>query len=346
MHSLGLSYSQPVFQHQSQVQPQGPIHSFVAASSNTEPGSEFNTSRRRRRSPSVQIMDARPRQRPRLSDEVDRVMTPDLNAQIKIEEGAYPNTAEDTHDRSSRAQAPTPQPINPPERNDCTVPATSDTRSGRNDASTTRSNEIPNPNLATQQPLHRQLLAVGSHRNFPAQRTAQDHSEEDEEEESEVDDEIPVPSIQVQRPQVPDARPENLTEYADEEIRPSLVERMSSRRAFNAYRVKEQKPLSYAERQELELRYCARVAMIIGSKRCVLEPCLPISTTKNIFTIMRQKFGHPVDDPNGKFVRASLIYANTVCSRFNQPRYSLPQCSRFPHRCSWHAQVLCQDGSL
>lgn len=314
MPSSAHSFPQSTSHYQAQAQAQRPMQSATTVNPTTGPGSEFNTSRRRQRSPSVQITDARPRQRPRLSDTSDRVMTPDLNApQIKLEEGICQNTAEDVHDRSSRAQAPTPQPANPVGIENCTLSMTGNTRPDRDDPPTTRSIEAPNPNLGKQQPIHRQLLAVGSHRTFATQRAVQGQSEDDEEEEqSEVDDEVPVPSIQIQRPQVPDARPENLTEYADEEIRPSLVERMSSRRAFNAYRVKEQKPLSYAERQELELRYCARVAMIIGSKRCVLAPCLPISKTKNIFTIMRQKFGHPVDDPNGKFACASQVYANGI----------------------------------
>lgn len=255
--------------------------------------------RRRRRSSSLQITDVRPAQKPRLGD---RDHTP-KSRPIKVEESTGPGSGVSRKpDRSARAKAPPPRKNRPSEIEVVDAEPTPPQRQTNINQKAVKASTTTEYSQQHARSTQRHDSHVPASHRAKARRSISEDYDEDEED---IDDEFEVPDIQPRRQNLRDEDFSDLAEYDNEQS--PLTAGLATRTTFGAPKPVQRAPLTLDEKHALELRYCARVAMVIGSKRCVMGPVEQISKTKNIFTIMKQKFGHVTEGED----RESSIY---LCS--------------------------------
>lgn len=281
-------------------QPQSAIQagSSVVAGSKFPQPQDARGSRRRQRSSTFQITNPRAKQQRRLSPDFnnhEEVTTPPLNARDKIERAIVSDPREtNTPGKYWRAQARDSRQANPHPMNEFTPPSDPSRAVDKS------------KNVYHRQETNRHFGQSGPPRSAPGRKLDGFDEESDENTEEDEDNDDDQDDNEVTARRNYDHQHQHGTSAQYNETEPSLVQRMATRRALGAYRAPERRPLSNAERQNLELRYCARVSMIIGSKRCVLDPPVPYSRTKNIFTIMREKFGHLQKTDPGKSTQSAF----------------------------------------
>ena len=234
----------------------------------------------RKRTPSVEITDQRPRQRLRSED--SRVKTPPLNdkAKIKSEDEVDPFNGFRPAEQGRQITFGVIDEFNaaPPL-----------TRPQRPDEESNNFNPAPHPVQQWQPPAARTSRrqpppTIGRSADYlknSGRQIDENYSEDDEE----------TPQAQQHRhrrqvtgtPALVAEATKNTHEIDQVAPRPARP-----RKPQGSYRTPEYKPLSPAERQDLEKRFCCQVAKIIGSKICVNKPPMPFDNVR-IFDRLRER---------------------------------------------------------
>lgn len=245
---------------------------------------------RRQSSSSIEVLDDRPRQRRRI--EPNRVLTPPLNSNtdnykslsdnVKDEEqspASFPHERVNTGKIDEYDAAPRP---NQRMSNDNMFMA--DSRA----SSAFRQRQSVTSEPGSQFPSNRDLnrnFRVNKTATVPGRRQARSSSTDSD--------------TQSQSRSCSRAKTGTPSIIANAALSPSFVQDRNTRpvrrvtqsqRQPGSYRTPAYKPLTPGDRITLELRFCAQVAKIIGSKRCVSEAPVPFDNVP-IFQRFRQRFG-------------------------------------------------------
>lgn len=271
---------------------QGQDHGFnvIYTTSVNQPSPNVHvTGRRRRSSSSVELIDQRPRQR--LRTDLDQVTTPPLNSH-----GRTHFHSNDTQDERHSSRNASNQRVNPE----------------RNDVYNSAPSLIQNPSTG-----RRRHEAEPVSINNPLQQVRQETA----------CDPIPRNSTQTDRTRDPSRNDRSFTSkhrpHRSESTDSETDQHSQHRRAYSgtpalisegaqsppqgsharpirratklqrqpgSYRTPAYRPLTPADRTALELRFCAQVAKIIGSKRCVSQAPLPRDNLP-IFVRFKERFG-------------------------------------------------------
>lgn len=239
-----------------------------------------NNTLQRKRTPSVEITDQRSKQRLRSED--SRVKTPPLNGKdkIKSEDDVDPFNGFKPAELGRQITFGVIDEFNaaPPL-----------TRPQRPDEESSNSNPVPCPMQQWQPPA-----AQTSRRQPPptAGKSAdylKNSGRQINENYSEDEEETSQDQQQRQRRQVT-GTPALIAEATKDtpKIDQAAPRPARPRKPQGSYKTPEYKPLSPAERHDLEKRFCCQVAKIIGSKICVNKPPMPFDNVR-IFDRLRER---------------------------------------------------------
>lgn len=277
--------------------------------SQSEPHPRFTSiPRRRQRSASLQIMDVRPAQRPRLEGEFQRLNSTLSQQRVKVEEKEGPHNHKFQQPRrSTRSSQPHEREVQPSAIGEAGSGSSfsqqqADLSMRTRVIPSVERQSVPHRDDNKSSKLHRPATPVSqrakSRRTMDEDYNDNESDIEEDENSAEADDELAVSSDRDKSQRREEDDFTDLADYDNNES--SLSAGLALRTTFGAPKPLQRAPLPLEERHNLELRFCARVSMIIGSKRCVMAPVIQVSKTKNIFTIMRQKFGHFVEGEERK----------------------------------------------
>lgn len=265
---------------------------------------------RRRSSSSVEVIDDRPRQRRRI--EPDRVLTPPLNSNPDCNKVPSGNVKIEERSPASLLR----ERVNTGEINEYDAAPRSTKSILNNDTRMKKSRTLsPFRQLKNTRSQHEfqgspsHGLSRDSLTNKPATPTMRSRSRSSSSSNSDSQSKShPRSRTKTGTPSIIAAGALSPSPSRDRNKRP-IRRTTQSQRQPGSYRTPAYRPLTPVDRVTLELRFCAQVAKIIGSKCCVSEAPVPYDNVP-IFQRFRQRFGGKnaedgEDEENGKYLLAS-----------------------------------------
>lgn len=217
------------------------------------PNGAITAASSQKRPSSVELVDQRPKQRRRI--EPDRVMTPPLN------EMHNSRMIDENYDESDEAEE-----------------SLSDQSPGPHSTTTAQSKGSSKKSKKTMAKRTHQRSKISS--SLRTRHTDTGHPET----------QAPMPHGQTHKDNELEVESSHTTQVdPDMEIRDRRKQRAARRRQPGYTKSKPQNYLSPTERNTLEMRFCANVTKIIGSKICVSMPPLPYDQ-EPIFDRLRSRF--------------------------------------------------------
>ncbi|KAK5939886.1 hypothetical protein PMZ80_008268 [Knufia obscura] len=318
----------------------------------SDASSPSNHTLQRKRTPSVEITDQRPRQRLRSED--SRVMTPPLNDNgndnIKSEDS--PMRDSDPFGGFRPAVPGQPLTFGAIDEYNAAPPPTRPQRSNDEIAERENLDTTHGPPQSRQPRTGRSSQAQppptkGHTANFL--RTGnrppinENYNTSDNEEEPEPESTSPTSNQNnPRRRRAPTGTPALL---AQSEIDNTDAPRPSRpRKAPGSYKTAEFKPLSPAEKNALEKRFCCQVAKIIGSKICVSRPPVPFDGVPILERLkdrlLGEGEGEGEDESDDKKYRTYTDF-HTDAKRMLGDYVKLGQCEGCPFEVTGNARVMC-----